>query len=100
MAIVPNLSLAPEYYFGHNLRHYFLVMMENEIYDSAIELDKGVKIFLTKGIYGPNNKGAIYDYIQLHAGRGNNFRVKESFSKINWEETDKLGEYKPKWRKL
>ena len=98
MAIVPNLVLAPEYYFGHNLRHYFNVMMENEIYDSAIELNRGLKIYLTKTTYGPDNKGAFYDSIQLVAGKGNNYRVKVSISKVNWKETDKLGKYKPKWR--
>ena len=45
-------------------------------------------------------RGVIYDVYRLHAGRGNNFTIKEGTQRVNWEETDRLGEYKPKWRQL
>jgi hypothetical protein len=98
MAVLASVHTAKEYYFGHCLRDYMFVMIDNNIYDSAIELDKGVKIYLTKTSTQPNNRGVIYDNIRLYAGRGNNFTPKESTQKINWEKTNNFGEYKPKWR--
>lgn len=99
MAVVAQLSLGREYYFGHYLRDYMNVMIDNNIFDSAIELNKGVKIYITKTSTEQDRRGVIYDRIRLHAGRGDNFTVKESTRKVNWEETDKLGKYKPSWRK-
>ena len=97
MAVLASVHTAKEYYFGHCLRDYMFVMIDNNIYDSAIELDKGVKVYLSKNTY-TDNRGVVKDYIQLYAGRGNNYTVKASTSKIDWVETDKIGKYKPKWR--
>tara|TARA_R100000388_G_scaffold94624_1_gene82466 strand:- start:1349 stop:1645 length:297 start_codon:yes stop_codon:yes gene_type:complete len=97
MAVLTSVHTAKRYYFGHCLRDYMNLMIDNNIYESAIELDKGVKVILSKNTY-TDNKGVVRDYIQLYAGRGNNFTVKESTNRINWEKTDKLGIYKPKWR--
>jgi len=97
MAVLASVHTAKEYYFGYCLRDYMNVMIDNNIYDSAIELDKGVKVYLSKNTY-TDNKGAVKDSIKLYAGRGNDFTVKESTTKINWVETDKLGIYKPAWR--
>ena len=99
MAVIDTSIISGrEYYFGHYLRDYMNVMIDNNIYDSAIELSKGVKIYLTKTSTEVNNRGVCYDNIRLHAGRGNNFTVKESTRKVNWKKTNELGIYKPKWR--
>tara|TARA_B100000902_G_C26823648_1_gene675246 strand:- start:346 stop:648 length:303 start_codon:yes stop_codon:yes gene_type:complete len=99
MAVIDTSIISSrEYYFGHYLREYMNVMIENDIYNSAIELSKGVKIYLTKTSNEVNNRGVCYDNITLYAGRGNNFTAKEGTRKVNWEKTDKLGIYLPKWR--
>ena len=97
MAVLTSVHTAKEYYFGHCLRDYMDLMIKNKIYDSGIELNKGVRIFLSKTTY-TDGRGVVRDSIKLYAGRGNNFTVKESTSKVNWIETDKLGIYLPKWR--
>ena len=101
MAVIDtSITSGREYYFGHYLHDYMSHMVRYDIIDCAIELSKGVKIFLTKSTTVPDKRGVIYDVYRLHAGRGNNFTIKEGTQRVNWEETDRLGEYKPKWRQL
>tara|TARA_R100000231_G_scaffold11058_2_gene13212 strand:- start:756 stop:1049 length:294 start_codon:yes stop_codon:yes gene_type:complete len=90
---IANVSIGREYYFGHYLHDYMIHMINYDIVDCVIELNKGVKIFLTKTTTVPDRRGVIHDYYNLHAGRGNKFTIKEGSRRVNWKETDKLGIY-------
>tara|TARA_R110002020_G_scaffold83406_1_gene207573 strand:- start:7158 stop:7451 length:294 start_codon:yes stop_codon:yes gene_type:complete len=97
MAVVAQFSISKDYYFGYDLHKYMIHMIKHDIYDSGIELNKGVKIYLTKTSTEINNRGVCYDSIRLHAGRGNTFSIKASTRRVNWEETNKIGKYKPRY---